>query len=83
MANYGSVAQGPPPMAEPSYRGEVPHEDVDENSARREAPSAPSAPPPGQIGHIGGYESVQYNESNLMASSHTVCFIQYMSSFSY
>ena len=64
MANYGAVGQGPPPQMEPAYRGNVPVEDVDENSAVRQAPSAPPAPLPSQIGfQIGGYENVQYQES--------------------
>lgn len=63
---YGAVgpqqSQGPPPT-QPTYEGDVPPEDVDEKSAPGRAPSAPPAPNITDLGQIGGYESVNYTNS--------------------
>lgn len=63
---YGAVgpqqSQGPPPT-QPTYEGDVPPEDVDEKSAPGRAPSAPPAPHITDLGQIGGYESVNYTNS--------------------
>ena len=57
--------QGPPPtqVTQPTYTGDVPPEDVDEKSAPGRAPSAPAAPNFSDLGRIGGYEGVNYTES--------------------
>ena len=65
--SYGAVApqpsQGPAPVTQPTYVGDVPPEDVDEQSAPGRAPSAPPAPNLSDLGQIGGYERVNYTNS--------------------
>ena len=68
------ATQGPPPnqVTQPTYTGDVPPEDVDENSAPTRAPSAPAAPNFSDLGQIGGYEGVNYTESELEMMSNSL-----------
>ena len=50
-------------MTQPTYKGDVPLEDVDKNLAPGRASGAPAAPNFSDLGQIEGYEGVNHTES--------------------